>query len=435
MFCSALLLHQGIANSRLLCASTLHFPLRPREAETLSKHSIQNGNFKHGKALTYFMATTPEGDKRGARPLCALEQAIEVLSKIDFPDPKERAKMVGGEFWVQNRGNVEDVGFHYDKDEAMASDQGRLKCPAESTVTYLGNSGAPTLIVNRTTPDGNAYDPPIPSAGVLSYPKRNRHIVFRGNLAHGCPGSLSLKTTTSTKRLTFLVNWWEYKPDAPNCVSFTQDMADELGFSPLPRADPFKPGPKLAPISNNGQGSVVSYPDDSASLDLHRVSLQAPDEQFYFKLPPKMQQETLHSITWSHAQSFGRVAHLDLDDDRAMNELWESEIPLIMAFVKGDGKDTAKDREFLDAVLAAANTYSERARLVIGHSRKCMDAMESFGLQTKDLPAVAIHVVANDADAKFLPPKPLRPFTADAVAGFVEAYFADDLVQFDDSEL
>jgi hypothetical protein len=91
----------------------------------------------------------------------------------------------------------------------MASEQGKLKCPTEGTITYLGDNGAPTMIVNRTTPNGNDDDPFVPLNAAVSYPVPNRHLIFRGNLAHGVPGMLSRHT--KGKRLTFLVNWWQYQ--------------------------------------------------------------------------------------------------------------------------------------------------------------------------------------------------------------------------------
>jgi hypothetical protein len=48
----------------------------------------------------------------------------------------------------------EDIGFHYDKDEGIASEQMRMVYPHTSSITYLSNVGAPTFIMNMTTPDG-----------------------------------------------------------------------------------------------------------------------------------------------------------------------------------------------------------------------------------------------------------------------------------------
>ena len=61
----------------------------------------------------------------------------------------------------------------------MASTTQVMSHPQISTVTYITNLGAPTLILNMTTKDGNIDIPPIPTNGFLSYPFKNRHILFR----------------------------------------------------------------------------------------------------------------------------------------------------------------------------------------------------------------------------------------------------------------
>ena len=61
----------------------------------------------------------------------------------------------GAEWWVQIRSNDEGISFHYDKDEGLASIKGIMKHPAVSTVTYVTDAGAPTLIFDMITIDGN----------------------------------------------------------------------------------------------------------------------------------------------------------------------------------------------------------------------------------------------------------------------------------------
>ena len=67
--------------------------------------------------------------------------------------------------------------FHYDKDEAAMKKKQTLKFPLLSTVTYLTSVGAPTIVINET-----ATDVAPPTGAMLSYPKANRHLVFRGDL-------------------------------------------------------------------------------------------------------------------------------------------------------------------------------------------------------------------------------------------------------------
>lgn len=65
----------------------------------------------------------------------------------------------------------EDIGFHFDKDEAVASDEMRMVLPTLSTVTYLSDVGGPTLIFNQTTLNGNMNVPLIPESGALFFPE------------------------------------------------------------------------------------------------------------------------------------------------------------------------------------------------------------------------------------------------------------------------
>ena len=45
------------------------------------------------------------------------------------------AKVVGAEWWYQARDTTENIGFHYDKDEGIASNEMRMVYPQISTVT------------------------------------------------------------------------------------------------------------------------------------------------------------------------------------------------------------------------------------------------------------------------------------------------------------
>jgi len=96
----------------------------------------------------------------------------------------------------------------------------RLVHPTLSTITYLTDVGAPTLILNVTCPDGNRYQPRVPDLGVLLFPQENKHVTFRGDLLHGVVGPLGRRNPnhdTRRPRITFLVNWWSTAPGPPNC--------------------------------------------------------------------------------------------------------------------------------------------------------------------------------------------------------------------------
>eukprot|EP00936_MAST-01D_sp_MAST-1D-sp1_P002151 g2151.t1 len=240
---------------------------------------------RHGFWLPLNGTTGRIGHPGGAR--FAIEHAIELMLRQDYPHVAQRARVGGVEWWVQQRGALGDVGFHYDKDEKKAS-QGLLRCPLESTITYLTSGASPTLIMNRTTPDGNGCDPLVPTSAALVYPRAGRHVLFRGNLAHGVLGSLSAGgygdrvhdpfastspegagvfvsgvgvgvdrspgdaaaaavprqddtvdaqvNTRTPARITLLANFWAEKPLHPNCQTLDDDRAASVlrdaGLSP-----------------------------------------------------------------------------------------------------------------------------------------------------------------------------------------------------------
>ena len=120
----------------------------------------------HGKKPTFWLDLTDDAPPRNYIEKALLMLRKEVVPRM-FAHRKEQT-IVGGEWWTQVRNGDETIDFHYDKDEAMASIQGVMKLPLVSTVTYLTDIGAPTLILNQTTIDGNAeariattFQPPL----------------------------------------------------------------------------------------------------------------------------------------------------------------------------------------------------------------------------------------------------------------------------------
>ena len=107
---------------------------------------VRNKHLKHSKAATNWasMANILE-------PRTASEMAVALLFKIAFPDGKLPAGGIGGgEWWVQLRNTNENIGFHVDKDEGVASEEQWMKMPVLSTITYLTNEGGPTLILDQS---------------------------------------------------------------------------------------------------------------------------------------------------------------------------------------------------------------------------------------------------------------------------------------------
>ncbi|EKX42119.1 hypothetical protein GUITHDRAFT_141584 [Guillardia theta CCMP2712] len=109
----------------------------------------------------------------------------------------------------------EDIGMHWDKDEDLVDSQGLNVHPQLSTVTYLSDEGAPTMILRKQS--SVVYDEMLSaygniSEGWLSAPRTCKHICFDGRWLHGAPSSLA-PLATGKRRITFLANvWMNYQP-------------------------------------------------------------------------------------------------------------------------------------------------------------------------------------------------------------------------------
>ena len=116
-------------------------------------------------------------------------------------------------------GRGDGVGFHWDKDEDLVDAQALIVTPHVSTVTYLTDHGAPTLALDKGTPqlagddavasEGGAplYHTPI-RRGALSFPKVGKHFQFDGGWLHGALASLVPDAALGRTRITFLCNIW-----------------------------------------------------------------------------------------------------------------------------------------------------------------------------------------------------------------------------------
>lgn len=213
------------------------------ECHAVADHDSQLPPLANGKYRTHWLP-------RGRRPRFAVEEAIHHLLKLVRPP----AATVGAEWWVQRvaRGDrrATPIGWHVDKDEAVASHDHYLLHPALGSIMYLTDEGGPTVITDQWSPHGSGYTPERPREGAVSFPQRNKYTVFHGELLHGVLAADTPAVDRSTvyahppigasagsgeavatrgaaqthleagdgTRLTFLVNWWSVKPREPNCV-------------------------------------------------------------------------------------------------------------------------------------------------------------------------------------------------------------------------
>ena len=191
----------------------------------------------------------------------------------------------GAEWWVQLRhaedGQNETVSFHWDKDEDLVDDYGVNVHPAISTVTYLTDAGAPTMVLTKRAPimyeDLDGFRGEVLEA-YLSYPKAGKHIAFDGRLLHGAPRELAREGSAPPGylRVSFLVNvWLDYKPRG--IEPFPEEELANLGLSP-----PLSPSEVATVEAGFGARVVRSVAGggntDSGTFEVVSVT-GAPDEE------------------------------------------------------------------------------------------------------------------------------------------------------------
>lgn len=139
----------------------------------------------------------------------------------------------GCEWWIQVRPSANlkrinshsqeahlGIQFHWDKDETLRDATGVFVHPHLSTVTYLTDKGAPTIIFDDSMPDELLFTKEIKEA-YISWPRMGKHLVFDGRFLHGAPSNLISEVESNAVRVTFLVNiWLHHKP---------------LGVEPIPQ--------------------------------------------------------------------------------------------------------------------------------------------------------------------------------------------------------
>ena len=87
----------------------------------------------------------------------------------------------------------DEVGMHFDADYGLEEQlPNYMLHPRVATVTYLSDTGVPTLILDKKSPPpkdiGKAQLGGDINKGWLSHPSFGKHIAFDGRLLHGAPG-------------------------------------------------------------------------------------------------------------------------------------------------------------------------------------------------------------------------------------------------------
>ena len=174
-----------------------------------------------------------------AAPRCMIESLAAAVFKRHTRGLVFDRTAAGAEFWVQVRmpsadNDGDPVDFHWDVDEHLQDEHRATVTPHLSTVTYLCDGGAPTVLVDDVhAPEryrvADVYG--TVESATLSFPRLGKHLVFDGRVLHGAvPVSAA---TPSEPRITLLVNiWLEHHPS--RIAELNSQLAARL--TPPPKA-------------------------------------------------------------------------------------------------------------------------------------------------------------------------------------------------------
>ncbi|GMH83757.1 hypothetical protein TrST_g4906 [Triparma strigata] len=369
------------------------------------------GDMKFGKKSTNWLAMS-EGVE-SAEPRNFIEYAIHQFYELAIPEHfygdnynikhydkltrYSKSDIQGAEWWIQARSGKEGIGFHYDKDEAYASNYMTMSFPIISTITYLTDAGAPTLILNQTSLDGSQEFPEVPHEGFLSYPKANRHVLFRGDLNHGVSKTLSLDEDQPNSRVTLLVNWWTKKPMEPNCMVFTDEIAKKSGFVyPDKVAKVVETSKSVGPNKVNSETTpflnITDPKNKNTKMYTRHMERFPPNDGFHYDMPkPKdLIAHTLYAINWSWNHVFGTVGMLDLWNQNQISSLFRIAEPKLIVFIHDD-RDLEGTFGINWWLQPLAKKYQDRVKTYTATKEKASNAWGEFGIIESDLPIAVMH--------------------------------------------
>ncbi|GMI51834.1 hypothetical protein ScalyP_jg1136 [Parmales sp. scaly parma] len=186
----------------------------------------------------------------------------------------------------------EGVNFHYDKDEELLQFTNIHVFPHISTVTYLSDLGAPTVVLDKMV-DGIQTGSSVGDIDKawVSFPRTGKHLAFDGRNLHAVVGAFkgtSLDDEIATfmeshkdidididkrqaRRCTFLVNiWLNYKPIS--CERYPADNA----------TGPFKLSPPSTVSSDLFDSVVRASPEPSTTVH-HPCSSESSSENVKYQ--------------------------------------------------------------------------------------------------------------------------------------------------------
>jgi hypothetical protein len=192
-----------LAGVRGLCYSSrsfLNFIPDDATALALRQDALHLDSRKADLSPTFWMPAN-------AAPRFGMERLAKAVFDFHTASATYPASCSGAEWWVQVRDAVgatdesaeaagctegPTIGFHWDKDEIVHRTHGLALHPHLSTVTYLSDVGAPTVVIKQRRPDDESgVTLRTAKEMTLSYPCTGKHFAFDGRFLHGVPNELA----------------------------------------------------------------------------------------------------------------------------------------------------------------------------------------------------------------------------------------------------
>ena len=240
----------------------------------------------------------------GDTPRCDLERLALAVFAAHTRGVEYDASRSGAEFWAQVRADghaQEAVQFHWDVDEHCCDELGVNVQPHLSTVTYLTDVGAPTVVLGVPAPRAASAAAVEEAYGAIrtahiSWPRVGKHICFDGALLHGTlpEAKAPAAPAAAGPRVTFLVNvWLGWRPHGirPLDAALAEKMsgsgggdgadassaaADADAISALGRLQADAPAPATHVTAANERGQLLTLKFGRQKKE-HAIRLPLPD--------------------------------------------------------------------------------------------------------------------------------------------------------------
>lgn len=150
---------------------------------------------------------------------------------------------MGAEWWIRSHDDLSSYWyFHVDGDVDRFRKDGVYLSAPFCTVTYLTDSGQPTVLIDQyhdwTKTDG-IYITGDNDWTFWSSPKAGKHISWSLPYYHGVVANYG-EMKPNEKRITLMYNIWKTKPYEPACVEYNLPYTISPGTVTLtPKKDPF----------------------------------------------------------------------------------------------------------------------------------------------------------------------------------------------------